>query len=102
MSKEAKYNVKVFVNDGKGETEILKGTVEFDHNPDQYGNGYSMGIRGLGEAFGLQGYDIRYDREFNPANMIGYIVRFYTNRYTGKDGWWKLIGIRVHEADEDE
>lgn len=102
MANESKYNVTVFVNDGNGTTETLKGTVEFSCDPDQYGNGYSMGIRGLGEPFWGQGYDIRYDTEFDPANEIGYIVRFYTNRYTGKNGWWKLIGIRVFEADEDE
>ena len=102
MSKEAKYNVTVWVNDGKGCTETLKGTIEFDCDPDQYGNGYGMGIRGLGEAFGFQGYDIRYDKNFRSDDMIGYIVRFYTNRYTGKDGWWKLVGIRVFEAEADE
>ena len=84
--------------DGEGVT--VKGRVEFHHDPEQYGNGYSMYIQSSAEAFGGQGYDIRYDKQFNPENMIGYIVNYFAARYDGKNGRWKLIGIRVWESEE--
>ena len=96
-----KFNVTVYVNNGEGETEILKGSIEFSCDPNQYGNGYSMGITGLGEAFGFQGYDIRYDKDFNKDEPILYIADWYSHVYNGKDGRWKLIGIRVHEAEDE-
>lgn len=96
---ETKYNVTLYLNDGKGKTEVLKATVDFEHNPETYGNGFYMGIKAPFEAFGYQGYDIRYDREFDKEYPIPYIVRFFCNRFTGKNGSWKLIGIRVHEAE---
>lgn len=94
------FNVTLHVNDGEGTTEIIKATVEFSYNPDTYGNGYCMGVTSKAEPFGVQGYDIRYDKDFHKDAMIPYIVSFYANKYSGKNGSWKLIGIRVHEAEE--
>lgn len=99
------FNVTVNVANTTGEGETLKGTIAFDCDPDQYGNGFSMYIKGLGEPFGGQGYDIRYDKDFRKEHMMEYIVSFYANRYDGKPyeygTHWKLMGIRVSERDED-
>lgn len=93
-----KYNVTLwFAINGEGYT--TKGTVEFHCDPDQYGNGYSMGISGLDEPFGFQGYDIRYDNDFHENNKILYITKFFTERRY-REGV-ELLGIRVHEAEEE-
>ena len=96
------YNAKIYLNDGNGRTEVYNAKIEFVHDPNQYGNGYSMGIESKLEPFYRQGYDIRYDRDFNKDYPIEYIVTFYSRRFNGKNGAWKLIGIRVHEAEFEE
>lgn len=97
------YNIILYLNNGDGKTEAIKGTVEFDHDPEQYGNGYGMFIKAPTELFGGQGYDIRYDTSFDPENKIAYLVTYFSNRFSGKGkGVWKLIGIRVHEAENDQ
>lgn len=97
-----KYNVTYHLNDGEGKTEIFKSVVTFYKHPTQYGNGYGMHIKSNAEPFGASIIDIRYDKDFNPESPIPYIVQFYANRYTGKNESWKLIGIRVHEAEDEE
>ncbi len=93
------YNITYHVNDGKGKTEVIKGTIKFSYDPEQYGNGYSMYIETPAEAWGGQGYDIRYDTTFHKTPRIAWIVNYFCNRYDGENGRWKLIGIRVHEAE---
>ena len=78
------------------------GHVEFYHHPNDYGNGYGMYVEMKTEPFGGQGYDIRYDKDFHKDDPISYIVQFFSRRYNGKDGAWKLMGIRVHEAEKEE
>ena len=83
-------------------SEVYDAVVVFSCNPKQYGNGYSMGIKSKAEPFGIQGYDIRYDTDFNKLPRIVWLAQFYANRYDGKDGRWELLGIRIHVADEQE
>lgn len=97
-----KYNVTYHLNDGEGKTEIFKSVVSFYKHPNQYGNGYGMHIKSSAEPFGASVIDIRYDKTFNPLFPIPYIVQHYASRFTGYDGSWKLIGIRVHEAEYEE
>ncbi len=94
-----KYNVTYHINNGEGKTAIIKAKVEFVTNPDDYGNGTYMAIEGSEESFGESYYDIRYDMSYTPGMEIPYIVSYYAERYSKT---WKLIGIRVHEADEEE
>lgn len=96
---DGQFNVRFDINNGKGRTISYSAEIEFSVDPEDYGNGYYMGIRSDNEAFGFSAYDIRYDKDFNPAKKIPYIVNFYADRYDGKDGAWTLIGIRVHEAE---
>lgn len=95
---EHKYNVTVFLNNEDGEAMTLKGTVGFSKNKNDYGNGYYMGVEGLGEPFNIQSYDIRYDLDFNEDEMLLYIVRFYHERFKSSNRW-SMAGIRVHEAE---
>ena len=77
----------------------FKVRVSFSYSPDDYGNGYYMFIEGQNEPFGGQGYDIRYDRNFNRNKKIGYIARYFENRYDGENGAWTLLAIKIAEAD---
>lgn len=95
------YNVTYHIaKAGTGESMTVKATVEFACNPEDYGNGYYMGIRSKNEPFGFSSYDIRYDTGFDRNQKITYIARFFDHRYTGNNGSWKLIGIRIWEAEE--
>lgn len=100
--RERTFNVTYTINNGRGETKSFKTKVFFGGKANDYGNGYYMGIKGVGEPFGSQGYDIRYDSSFNIDRAISYIADFYERRYDGKNGAWSLIGIRIFEADESE
>lgn len=81
-------------------SKVYDAIVVFSCDPNQYGNGYSMGIKSKAEPFGMQGYDIRYDKDFHKLSRIAWLANYFANRYDGQDGRWELIGIRIHEAEE--
>lgn len=94
-----KYEVIIYLSKEE-RNEVLKGTVEFEKRSGfDYGNGYGMFITGLGEPFGGQGYDIRYDIGFYPEKPFDYISKFYSGRFSGKDGKWNLDGISIRKID---
>jgi len=101
MAKEMTYAATVHVAKN-GEAISFKSRITFSCNPEDYGNGYHMFIKSSEEAFGGQGYDIRYDKDFCADRAIAYIVDFYSWRYDGKkteyDTKWKLTGISVNEV----
>lgn len=105
IEKKEQYNATVHVAKN-GESVVFKAQISFSYDPDGYGNGYSMGVRSSEEAFGFQGYDLRYNKDFDPDYLIEFIVMFYSRRYDGNptqyDTKWKLMGIRVHEAEFEE
>ena len=96
---EGQYNVTLYLNNNKGTTKVYNAKVSFSYNPDTYGNGYYMGIESDLEPFGFSSYDIRYDTEFNKEEKMVYIMQFFSNRFNGKNGAWKMIGIKIHEAE---
>lgn len=83
---------------GTGEKATVEhdAVVEFSHDPQDYGNGYYMGIEGKGEAFGFSCIDVRYDTDFHPQKKVQYITDYFTKRYAGGwDGSWNLDSITV-------
>lgn len=62
-----------------------------------YGNGkcmsfeYTEGIA-VGEC---EGFDIRYDKDYNPEDEVSYINGFIKNRWSGECGSWKAQRITV-------
>lgn len=104
MSKEiiedGKYKVTYHLSNDEGEAYTGTAIVSFARRVDDYGNGYHMGIDSKDEAFGFSSYDIRYDTGFDRNQKITYIARFYDSRYTGNNGSWKLLGIRIWEYEE--
>lgn len=77
----------------------FKVKVSFSCDPDDYGNGYYMGIEGENEPWGFGSYDIRYDGSFNPKKKISYIAKFFESKYNGQNGAWTLLGIKIAAAD---
>lgn len=104
IKREEQYKVKVHLAKN-GEAYCFDAKISFAYDPKDYGNGYYMGVESKEEPWGLQTYDIRYDKDFHPDYLIEYIVNFYSRRFDGKateyDTKWKLTGIRVFEADFD-
>lgn len=96
------FNVTYHVGNNDGQSATFKGRIGFSRDPNTYGNGYSMYVESPAEAFGGQAYDIRYDKRFNKNRLKSYVTAFMEDRYDGKDGRWKLIGIRVWEAEFGE
>ena len=93
------YNVRLWITGMRNGSMVAKVSdrkVEFSRTIGDYGNETHMGE--LSEV-GFTGYDIRYDMDYDPDNEIVYLVRFYADRYNGKDRAWKLTGIKVHEAE---
>lgn len=80
-----------------GEKHTLEGYVSFEQNEKQYGNGVCMVVEGLGEPFGEQGYDIRYDTDFHKKNPIQYIADWYTNKFSAQR--FVLTGMSISEAE---
>lgn len=62
-----------------------------------YGNGklmsfkYTEGIA-VGES---EGFDIRYDKDYNSKDEVSYIKRFIKNRWSGESGSWKAQYVAV-------
>ena len=101
-----KYNVTFHIkghdyNTGRDDGDLtFEAKIDFRCNPEDYGNGYYMGVKSKAEPFGFSSYDIRYDGRFREDDKIGYIVQHYCGKYDGKDGAWKLVGISVEEVEE--
>lgn len=91
-----KHNVTINLkNRETGELLNLSGKIWFEKKEGDYGNGYHMIIKGLGEPFWGQGYDIRYDKNFKPNHEKEYITYWYSQR---RD--WELAGIDIQETEE--
>ena len=96
---ENQFKVTYHIGNDEGKSMVFNSVVEFSHDPDTYGNGWYMGIEGKDESFGFGTYDIRYDTNFRRDQMLLYIAQFYAYRYTGKNGSYKLMGIKISESE---
>ena len=41
------------------------------------------------------GYDIRYDTDYDPDHEIAYLADFMDRRWSGKNGAWKLVSVSI-------
>lgn len=84
---------------GTGEKATVEhdAVVEFSYDSEDYGNGYYMGIKSKGEAFGFNCVDVRYDKDFHPDSEVQYITDYFMKRYANSwDGSWKLESISIN------
>ena len=95
-----KFHVEITITNRDGKVLTESAEIEFYNHPNDYGNGYGMAVESKLEPFGEQGYDIRYDKDFNKNYPIEYIASFYDRRYNAKDGAWKLLAISIRKTDE--
>ena len=69
----------------------------FAHNPNQYGNGYSLNIKGE-NGFDLY-YDLRYDKEFSKSTKEEYLLSWAKSYWCGTNGAYRLIQFEIVWAD---
>ena len=95
-----KFNI-TFTISGDGQTKAHTGQIKFGEVPGQYGNKTYMVIKSdwCNLPAGEQ-YDLRYDTDYDPQYPMEYITMFYSRRFSGKDGAWKLTGISIEQATE--
>lgn len=95
-----KFNI-TFTASGDGQTETYTGQVTFTEVPEQYGNRTYMNIKSnMIDWPRGENYDLRYDTDYDPQYPMEYITMFYSRRFSGKDGAWKLTGISIEQATE--
>ena len=67
----------------------------FATDPDDYGNGTYLwwDFR--------EGYDLRYERDYNPRFEFGYLADFMNRRWTGEGGSWRLVSVTITRIVEE-
>ena len=50
-------------------------------------------------AFGLEGYDIRYDKTFRSDKKELWLADWAYSRWSGKNGAWKVKKLTVEHMD---
>lgn len=68
----------------------------FCYNPDTYGNGYYVSIKG--KDFYPLSYDIRYDLSFDRGNKKKWLEEWARSYWTGKDGAWAIKSLEIVNA----
>ena len=80
-------------HDDRPASVTIKYTVSFAHDPEQYGNGYSMAMKP--ETGCTEYYDVRYDTRFKASDKMGYLYQYARDRWTGEQGSLRLDGITL-------
>lgn len=70
----------------------------FEHNENDYGNGYWLVIKGKG--FGQQLFDLRYDRSFKKRHPEKWLEKWAKNYWSGKDGAWIIDSLKIEEVEQ--
>lgn len=101
-----KYTMKVTIYD----PEIPQGfssdlqlvlKVCFTHNPDTYGNGHHVIIRGKMLPFGREIYDLRYSKTFDRNHKEEWLEDWAYFYWSGKRGAYKLKKIEILKGCEE-
>lgn len=93
------YTMTVIIEDpnteaGKNSELMMKITAEFAHDPEQYGNGYSVCITNNTEHY-QNSYDLRYDTEFNPKHAISWLTSWAVTYWNGENGAYRVKSISI-------
>lgn len=96
-----KYTMNVVIADpntpkGMFSDIPMKLSCFFSYDPEQYGNGHMLRIKGA-EGFSNV-YDLRYDRNFNRNNKAEYLEKWARSYWNGKDGAYYVKSIEIIEA----
>ena len=93
------FRVVVIIEDpkteaGKNSELMFRMTASFAHDPEQYGNGYSVKIVNESEHYENY-YDLRYDTEFNPKHAMAWLTSWASTYWNGENGAYRLKGIKI-------
>lgn len=69
----------------------------FCYDPEQYGNGHYVSIKGKG--FSPECYDLRYDRSFDRNNKAKWLEEWAKNYWSGKNGAWAIKTLEITKAE---
>lgn len=77
------------------ESRVLELECEFGYDPNQYGNGHSVRIRGKG---GMEWcYDLRYDTSFCKNEKEAWLINWAKTNWSGENGSWKITELMIKE-----
>ena len=82
-------------NTSKGMTSdlFMKLSCCFAYDPEQYGNGHFVRIKG-GEGFSNI-IDLRYDKEFDRSNKDAFLEKWARNYWSGQNGAYYVKWIEI-------
>lgn len=83
--------------DGMTSDILLKVDCTFDHDPNQYGNGYFLRMR-CSKGFEYT-TDLRYDTSFDPTNKAEYLERWAHSYWSGKNGAYIVKQLNITKAE---
>ena len=92
-----KYKLTIVLrNPENGETAKQKYTFGVARDPQNYGNGCSMGM--MHENGYSDYYDLRYDTDFHYTSqsaIMQYIANFAFRNWSGQNGSWEIIDLHI-------
>lgn len=94
---DGRYTMKVVAKNPEGNEEItFKLDCAYAYDPDTYGNGYHLSIKG--DGFFPQYFDLRYDKEFRKSRKMAWLVDWAEFYWSGEDGAYKVTHIDIEEV----
>lgn len=96
-----KYEMKVTIAnpdtaEGMMSDLLMKLSCIFSYDPEQYGNGHWLKIKG---AEGFENYiDLRYDTDFDRNNKTAYLEKWARNYWSGKNGAYYVKSLEIIKA----
>ena len=96
------YQMRVVIEDHNVEPGIVAERIfdldcNFNHHPNQYGNGYYLSISG--KDFYEQIIDLRYDRSFDRNNPDVWLSNWAHNYWSGENGAWAVKHLEITPID---
>ena len=95
------YKMTVIIRDpeteqGMSSDMVMNLTASFDYDPNNYGNGHYVGIKGGQGFYNL--YDLRYDKDFHRDAKIQWLVDWACRYWNGKNGAYEVKSITVEKV----
>lgn len=96
------YKMTVEIYDPNTPADMFSGLrlylfCEVFHDPDDYGNGCYLSIRGKG--FSKLVFDVRYDKSFNIDEPDIWFKEWAKNYWSGRYGSWKIKSLQILKLD---
>lgn len=92
--KTRQYTMSVTIKSEDGEVKIFDfPDVWFSTDDEGYGNRTYLRVDNY------KYYDIRYDTSYSSNQEIAYLSQWASNYWSGENGAWKLVGIKIERKD---